>query len=73
LKTLEGKRERNSTGDKRIWKFDTKVLNRFSKAFKQISDSIEIVEIVGQETLESVTGGSQTTTTAISLFQEEEE
>ena len=49
--------------------FYTKILNKFSKAYKQISDSIEIA---GQEFLESVIGCSQTTT-AFGLFQEEEE
>lgn len=50
LNNLGGKRDRDSTGNKRTWRFDKKILDRFAKAYKQIPETIEIVE---QETLES--------------------
>jgi hypothetical protein len=66
LKSLGGKRDRDSTGDKRTWKFDTKILGRFTKAYKQIPETIEIVE---QETLESAGHRSA----VLSLFSDDDD
>ena len=57
LKNLGGKNDKDSSGSNRVWKFGTKTLNRFSKAYETVPDTIEIVE---QETLESAIAESQT-------------
>ena len=50
MHSLGGKSDRDASGDKRIWKFDVKTLNRFSRVYKQIPDEIELEE---QTTLDS--------------------
>ena len=52
LRALGGTKARDNTGDKRTWKFNTKTLNRFSRIFESIPDTIELVE---QHTMESAT------------------
>ena len=51
MRGLGGNRDRNSAGDKRIWKFDMKTLDRFSNIYKQIPDNVEIEEPEQQTTL----------------------
>lgn len=50
MRNLGGNRAKDPTGDKRVWVFDAKTLDRFSKAYKLIPDTIEIEE---QTTLDS--------------------
>jgi hypothetical protein len=64
LKNLGGKNDKDSSGSNRVWNFDIKRLNRFSKAYETITDTIEIVE---QETLDSAIAESQTN---FRLFEE---
>lgn len=44
LRGLGGKKARDSSGDKRVWKFDLKTLNRFSRVYKEIPETIEVEE-----------------------------
>jgi hypothetical protein len=50
MRNLGGKSDRDNSGDKRIWKFNIRTLERFTRVYKQIPDTIEIEE---QTTLDS--------------------
>lgn len=45
LRAIGGKKARDSSGTKRVWKFETKTLERFSRVYKEIPDTIELEEI----------------------------
>jgi hypothetical protein len=53
MRGLGGKSDRDVTGDKRVWKFNAKDIERFSKVYKHIPDTIEIEEQEEQTTLDS--------------------
>jgi hypothetical protein len=53
MRGLGGKSDRDVTGDKRVWKFNAKDIDRFSKVYKHIPDTIEIEEQELQSTLDS--------------------
>jgi|SRR5215216_542794 len=44
LRSIGGKKARDSSGDKRVWEFDMKTLDRFSRVYKEIPASIELDE-----------------------------
>lgn len=52
LRNLGGRKAKDSSGNKREWKFDLKTLERFTKSFNVIPDKIELED---QDTLESAT------------------
>jgi hypothetical protein len=52
LRNLGGKASKDTTGNKRVWTFDSKTLGRFSTVYRQIPDTIELEE---QATLDSTT------------------
>jgi hypothetical protein len=51
LRGIGGKSDRDSSGDRRVWKFNARDIDRFSRVYKQIPDTIEIEE--EQTTLDS--------------------
>lgn len=51
MHTLRGDPDQDVSGTKRVWKFNAKDIERFSKVYKQIPDTIEIEE--PQTTLDS--------------------
>lgn len=61
LRSIGGHSDRDSSGDRRVWKFNAKDIERFSRVYKHIPDTIEIEE--EQTTLDS----------AIALFCNNEE
>jgi hypothetical protein len=51
LRGIGGKSDRDSSGDRRVWKFNARDIDRFSRIYKQIPDTIEVEE--EQTTLDS--------------------
>jgi hypothetical protein len=51
LKSLGGKSTRDKTGDRRVWIFNDKTLDRFNTVYRQVPDTIEL-EGEGQLTLD---------------------